>query len=112
MKPLQRQQRWKTNVDLKPFSNRLESEVTQQTETDNTIRDIMSFHETVIRVATETKPKTKPGKKTKSYLTPAVKSLIREKNSLRRNLKQHRTKWLEKCKEVREAIQREGKELD
>ena len=99
MKPLERQPRWKKNADLSAFSELLEEKV-DSTE-NNTIKRIKNFQEAVISAAKQTVPRTKPGKKTKSYLTPAIKTLIKQRNKLRRMVRTHRQEWIETCKKVR-----------
>jgi ribonuclease HI len=47
--------------------------------------------------------------KTKPWLTPAIREAIKERNVLRRNIRERRVEWIEKCNEVRELI-RDAKE--
>ena len=46
--------------------------------------------------------KTKPGKKSKPWMTPTVRAAIRKRNALRRKVKTQRREWLDACKEAKE----------
>ena len=103
------------NADLKPFREELELRLQQGSWPELPLpckpldinRRITSFHKLVLEVATEKVPKTKPGSNTRSYLTPAIRSLIKKRNLLRKEVTTRRVEWLQSCREVRNAIEDE-----
>ena len=105
MKLLQRSPRWKKNANLSAFSE-LSEEKVESTE-NSTIKRITNFQEAVIRAAKQTVPRTTRAKKTKSHLTPAMKSLIKQRNKLRRMVRTHCKEWIELCQKVRQEIETE-----
>ena len=50
--------------------------------------------------------KSKPGKRTKCWMPPAVKTSIKKRNRLRSSISTHRKEWLEACAEARDEIKR------
>ena len=53
--------------------------------------------------------KVKPGKRTKAYMSTALRSNIRSRNKLLGDYKNKREEWIKACSEVNEAI-REAKQ--
>ena len=51
--------------------------------------------------------RTKPAKKRKPWITDKIKALVKKRNRLRRNLRDHRQEWIDTCHEVREETVRE-----
>ena len=70
---------------------------------------IERFNQLMLDSAKAHVKKVKPGKKTRVYLTPAIRAKIKIRNNLRRNLKENKKEWKEACKEVNDSI-REAKE--
>ena len=102
-------QRWRSSgVDWEKFRDELEEEVEQireqRTWGESLKAEIESFIETVNKVGMRVVRKVKPGKKTKPWMTPSVRTAIKKRNSLRRRVKEKRKEWLEACKEAAEAI--------
>ena len=100
----------KTLTYIYAFSELLAEKV-DSTE-NSTIKRIKNFQEAVISSAKQTVPRTKPGKKTKSYLTPVIKSLIKQRNNIRKQHKQRmirtrRQEWVETCRNVRQENEME-----
>ena len=54
--------------------------------------------------------KTRPGKRTKSWMTPTVKGAIKKRNLLRRAVEQNREEWKQACAEVNEEIRKAKEE--
>ena len=46
----------------------------------------------------------KPGKRSKPWFSPEVKTKVKLRNRLRRNIKEKRTEWREACRDVNESI--------
>ena len=61
-------------------------------------------------VASEVVGKTKTGKRTKPWFSPEVKTKVRHRNKLRRNIKEKREEWKEACKDVNETIKKAKEE--
>ena len=104
--PLQRLTRWKKNADLSAFSQILEEKI-ETLKPQKTIDRIKAFHEAVVAAATETVPKTAPGKKPTCHLSASVKVQIKTRNRLRRSIGTNRKEWIEACRSVRQKIEEE-----
>ena len=61
-------------------------------------------------VALEVVGKTKPGKRSKPWLSPEVREKIKHRNKLRKNIREKRDEWKEACKDVSESIKRAKEE--
>ena len=99
---------WKSSgVDWKQFTDGLDSAMETQGEppADATVQSMIAdFHSAMIEVAKRTVGTIKPGRRTRSWETPAVRAAIRKRNRLRHAVKSHRKEWLEACREAQEAI--------
>ena len=91
-------QRWKPNHDLSEFRATLEHKMEDVKLQVDTLERAKQFTALVIETATATVPRTKPGKKTRRYITSEIKQLISKRNRLRCNL------HLETCRDVREKV--------
>ena len=98
--------RWKKNADLSAFSQALEGKI-EMLKPQKTIDRIKAFHEAVVAAATETVPKTAPGKKPTCHLSASVKAQIKTRNRLRRSIGTNRKEWIESCRGVRQKIEEE-----
>ena len=67
------------------------------------------FNSIIVELAKKHLDKVKPGKRTKAYMSPALRSKIRARNQLLGNYKNKREEWIKACTEVNEAI-REAKQ--
>ena len=98
------------NADLSAFSKALDEKI-EMLKPQKTIDRIKAFHEAVIAAATETVPKTAPGKKPTCHLSASVKAQIKTRNRLRRSIGTNRKEWIEACRGVRQKIEEERQKL-
>ena len=97
--------RWRSNqVDWKKFSDAVEVEMSATLEEPDLKARSDRFAKILKDAATLHVGRTKPGKKTRSYLTPAVKAKIKKRNKLRRTITRNRTEWKEACQDVNDSI--------
>ncbi len=97
--------RWRsTNVDWSKFTAAVESAVTS-IDPSLPLGDRVSFFtKTLIQAGNTHVGKTKPGSRTKSWVTPAVKDAIRHRNRLRRHVRERRQEWTDACATVQAKI--------
>ena len=101
--------KWKrTGVNWEPFTEAVKESVGEFTDEPILTRRINRFATALKKAAEQHVGKTKPGKKTKTWLTPTVRGKIRKRNRLRRTIARNRAEWLEACQEANEAV-REAK---
>jgi len=71
---------------------------------------VIRFNSTLTNAAKKLVGRTKPGKRSKPWLTATVKAKIKLRNRLRRKINEKRKEWREACKDVNEAINRAKEE--
>ena len=102
---LGRAARWKSNnVNWNDFQNEVELKVTNLEECKDLKARIQRFTNILKDAAAIHVGKTKPGKRTKCWLTPTVRAAIRKRNRLRREVRTKRREWLEACEEAADEI--------
>ena len=117
-----REARWRTNgVDWTKFQDALEKEASNFKSTRNIKQRMERFTTALTKVAKIHIGKTKPGKRTKCWLTATVKSKIKRRNQLRKDVKtkkspsgttsqaekgaaeKRRQEWIQACQDVTTA---------
>jgi ribonuclease HI len=102
---LGRRPRWKSKgVDWSAFTKAVDEYVQKLTPTESMKHQQCRFAEALINAAKSHVGKVKPGARTKVWMNPAIRTAIRKRNGLRRDIKNKRREWLESCKEVNDAI--------
>jgi len=98
--------RWRTNeVDWSQFTDEVDREMAQfPTNRISLLNRIRRFAGVLTRIAAKVVRKVKPGKKTRVYLTPAVKKAVSKRNRARRKISSQRKEWLDACMEVKEKL--------
>ena len=103
--------KWKrNNVDWSKFTEEVESKMSGLMQEENIKRRILRFNSILTEAAEVHVGKSKPGKRTKCWMTPAVKTAVKKRNRLRANIRTHREEWLEACAETREEIRKAKEE--
>ena len=103
--------RWKRNgVDWSNFTDRTEDVFSKMKPLKNLKERVARLVRTLTDTAKETVGRTKPGKRTKPWLTSDVKSKIKTRNRLRRKIKEKRVEWKAACRAVNEAIEKAKEE--
>ena len=98
--------RWKRNgVDWKLFQKETEEEFKACPVLKKTRERVERFVSILAGVAKRVVGRTKPGKQTKCWMSPVVKSKIQIRNRLRRTVKENRSEWIDACRAVNEAIE-------
>ena len=97
--------RWRSkDVDWSNFQQLTEEKFSKL----KPMKNIKDRVERFVNILTETAKKavgrTKPGKRTRPWLTPLVKSKIKIRNRLRRTIEKNRTEYREAAREVRDSI--------
>ena len=117
-----REARWRTNgVDWSKFRDALDLSISEFKSTRNLKQRMNRFTTALTDAANKFVGKTKPGKRTKCWLTPTVKSKIKRRNQLRKGLKakksptgvitevergaaeERRQAWIQACQDVTTA---------
>ena len=62
------------------------------------------FNDILISTATTHVGKSKPSRRSKSWMTPHVRAKIRKRNRLRQTIHQNRQEWIDACREATEVI--------
>jgi ribonuclease HI len=105
--------RWRSNgVDWLKFGEAVEEKISEmEGPTPDLTKRLRRLEELMTDMGKAHVGKVKPGKRTKPWMTPAVRTAVKKRNKLRRDIgdKQRRKEWLEACKEARETI-RQAKE--
>ena len=97
--------RWRSNgVDWDAFQKGADEAISQFAPTASMKHQECRFAEALVNAAKIHVRKVKPGKRTKVWMSPAVRTAIRKRNRLRRQIKSKRREWLESCKEVNQTI--------
>ena len=105
---LGRKPRWRfKDVDWKKFQEAVEESVQQLDPAISIKTRVEQFIKLLTDTANTHVGKVKPGKRTKTWMNPSIRTAIRKRNRLRRNLKtkEQRQEWLTSCKDVNDAIQ-------
>ena len=94
--------RWRTNeVDWSQFTDEVDREMAQfPTNRISLLNRIRRFAGVLTRIAAKVVRKVKPGKKTRVYLTPAVKKAVSKRNRARRKISSQRKEWLDAMKKM------------
>ena len=98
---------WKTNgVDWTSYTEALERALELiDLPSDATVHSrYKAFHTAIIETATKTVGTIKPGRRTRSWETPAVREAIRRRNRLRKSVRTNRSEWVEACRSAQETI--------
>ena len=82
----------------------MDESIQKFTPTESMKHQQCRFAEALINAAKSHLGKVKPGAHTKVWMNPAIRTAIRKRNGLRRDIKNKRREWLESCKEVNDAI--------
>ena len=100
------QVRWKSNgVDWPSYTTAVEEAISDSDLNSTDLPFLLSrFNNTILEAATAKVGKTKPGKTNKPWVTPKVRSAIRNRNRLRLRLKTHRKEWVQACQEAQATI--------
>ena len=99
--------RWKSRgVDWSKFADAVNVEIDKIYSGKDTTEKISLFTKILNDAADEHVGKTKSGKKSKPWITPPVRALIKQRNRLRRSIKTKRKEWMDACEEAREAIKK------
>ena len=102
--------RWKCNgVDWSAFSSQTDDDFKLMTPL-KLKPSVIRFNSTLTNAAKKLVGRTKPGKRSKPWLTATVKAKIKLRNRLRRKINEKRKEWREACKDVNEAINRAKEE--
>ena len=97
--------RWKTNgVDWQTFTDQTEEEFAKVKPLKSLKDRVIRFMTLLTLVASVVVGKSKPGKRSKPWFSPEVKTKVKLRNRLRRNIKEKRTEWREACRDVNESI--------
>ena len=97
--------RWRVKgVDWKKFQDETEKEFAQLKPAKSIKDRASAFVDILSNVATKVVGRTKPGKRTKPWLTPVVKAKIKLRNRLRRKIGDQRKEWKEACEDVTNSI--------
>ena len=98
--------RWRNNgVSWVNFCQEVEKDMEYLEECDNLNHRVNRFNDILIKAANKHVRKVKPGKRTKSWLTPKCRNLIKTRNSLRKSISTQRKEWVQACRDTAEAIQ-------
>ena len=96
--------RWRSNgVNWAGYRQAVEKAVRATTPHANLAERAQAFNNAIIKAAKKHVGKTKPGKGKTAWMTPKVRSLVKKRNTLRKQIKTHRKEWLDTCKEVSKA---------
>ena len=109
-------QRWRSNnVDWKAFREEVDSKVEQFRPTDSLSFRVSRFTDTLKEVAMKVVGKVRPGKRTKVWMTPHVRTLVKKRNQLQRKFQRRKpgddvqarkTEWVNANMEAKEAIRK------
>ena len=100
-----RSARWCRNgVDWDCFTNEVESKTRILPHEPNLSLRVSRFNEILISAATTHVGKSKPSKRSKTWMTPHVRAKICTRNCLHRTIHQNRQEWIDACHEATEAI--------
>jgi len=92
---LGRRPRWKSKgVDWSAFTKAVDESVQKFTPTESMKHQQCRFAEALINAAKSHVGKVKPGARTKVWMNPAIRTAIRKRNGLRRDIKNKRREWL------------------
>ena len=102
--------RWKrSGVDWQAFTEAVEEAVRGMELVNNITKRVELFAKILHDAGSAHVGKVKPRKKKRNlWMTPTVRGLIRQRNRLRRDLKNRKEEWLQACKDTNDAI-REAK---
>ena len=107
----QGQAKWKSkDVDWKGWTEEVESRMNDIEEGDNITSRVHSFNTILTKAAEKFIGKVKPGKRTKSWFTPAVRTAIRKRNQHRHHVRTNRKEWIEACHEAQAEIRKAKEE--
>ena len=84
--------------------NEIDSKMSNLPDEPNLSLRVSLFNGILISAATIHVGKSKPSKKSKSWMTPHMRAKIRTRNRLRRTIHQNRQEWIDACRETTEAI--------
>jgi len=101
--------KWKdTGIDWSHFREDMEQRAQAITDMEDCglFGQIERFTTAMTEAGKKHVGKVKPGKRTRVYLTPEVREKIRDRNRLRREMKERKVEWQNACKDVKEAIQK------
>ena len=98
--------KWKRNgVEWKDFTEAVEQAISGMETTGNINKRVEQFAKILHDAATTHVGRVKPRKKKRNlWMTPTVRGMIRQRNHLRRDLKNRKKEWLQACKETNDAI--------
>ena len=101
-------------VDWAVFSREVERRAEEFSTSNKLCVRVKTFNEILRSVSRVAVGKTKPRKTNSTPMTPRIKTLVKKRNMLRRNLKTRREEWLEACRETKEAFKerRRGKWIE
>ena len=103
--------RWRNNgVIWKDFREAVELSLTTANVPASLRHRATRLSDAIIAAATKHVRKVKPGKRTKCWITPKVRSLMKKRNTLRKSIQSKRKEWLQACKEVSIARQEAKRE--
>ena len=98
---------WRTSgVDWEAYSATLDAALEEiHLPPDATVHDrFRAFQSAIVDTAKKTVGTVKPGRRTRSWETPAVREAIRTRNRLRQKVRTNRSEWLDACRTAQEAI--------
>ena len=103
--------RWRSNgVSWNDYRETVEEILTATPVPASLEERLAKWNEALISSATKHVRKVKPGKRTKCWMTPKVRSLTRKRNALRKTIRATRKEWLQACKDVNLAKQEAKRE--
>ena len=103
------QAKWKSkDMNWKPFMEAVEAKAAELEPTYNIYERTQRFNNILIDCGKAHVGKVKPGKNTKSWMTPTVRAALGKRNKLRRRLKsqKEREEWLKAYREAQEEIKK------
>ena len=97
--------KWKrSGVDWSKFAGAVEGAMADLPPEPDLQKRVARFARILSEAGMTHVGKTRPGKRTKSWMTPTVKGAIKKRNRLRRTVEQNREEWKQACAEVNEEI--------
>jgi len=86
------------------FQEAVETSI-EQLEHKDSLKDRAATFTSILTEAASTHVgKVKPGRRSKTWMNPAIRTAIRKRNRLRRQISTKREEWLASCREVNEAV--------
>ena len=101
LKPSQRRPKWKSNVDWTKFTNEVEDNIVKVTSSLSMKKKVETFNSVLIKAAKKHVGKIKSGGRRKPCITPTVRTALRRRNGLRKDITSNKKEWKEAVKEGR-----------